>query len=208
VIHVKTRKFKLTYALDGVGPSNVKHVEVWMTRDTTQWTRLPGEAPPTGPHEITVDRPGRYGYTLRPLSGVGRGPAPPHAGDQPQVWIQVDEKPPTISLHNVVVNEDNSNTITVNWRAEDEFLRDQPITIYYSTSIAAEAEWKVLQANVENTGSAKCPTQGLPFEFFVRVEAIDRAGNKASAQTKETVKVDLSVPNVKDVNVHIGSPDQ
>jgi hypothetical protein len=41
----------------------------------------------------------------------------------------------------------------------------------------------------------------LPFEFFVRVEAIDEAGNKGYAQTKDTVKVDLKIPKIDTLDV-------
>lgn len=203
VIHVNKKTFKLTYKIDGNGPSGVKHVEVWQTRDTTQWARRAGEAPAVGPYEITVDKAGRYGYSLRPISGVGRGPRAPHAGDPPQVWIEVDETPPRVQLHNVVVNEGtDANTITVNWRAEDRFLRDTPITVYHGP--APEGPWTLLQGNLENTGTCKCKTEGLPFEFYLRIEAIDRAGNKGEDVSKDKVKVDLSVPNVSEVNVTIG----
>jgi hypothetical protein len=205
VIHVNKKTFKLTYKLASVGPSNVKHVEVWQTRDTTLWTKLPGEAPPTGPHPITVPAAGRYGYTLRPISGVGRGPSPPRARDLPQVWVEVDEKPPVVKLHNVVVGEGtDSGKITVNWQANDDFLRDQPITIYYASR--PEEDWKVLQEKVDNTGTCKCTVPEGLFEFYVRVEAVDRAGNKAHDQTRETVKVDLSVPEAKEINVEVGEP--
>lgn len=209
VIHVNKKAFKLTYKLDGVGESRVKHVEVWMTRDTSNWGRYPPmEAPPTEVVDLKVEREGRYGFALRPLSGVGRGPTPPRAGDMPHVWVEVDETPPKVSLHNVVVNEnDEPSTITVNWYAQDKFLRDGPITIYYSAkNTPDEAKWEVLKANVENTGTVRCETKGLPFEFFVRVEAADKAGNKAHAQTTDTVKVDLSIPQVKDVTVPVGDP--
>src|SRR5262249_32036257 len=98
VVYVNKKTFKLTYKIDGVGPSRVKHVQVWMTRDTNQWNLYPKEAPHEGPFEITVNGQGRYGYTLCPISGVGRGPAAPRAGDQPQVWIEVDETPPVVQL--------------------------------------------------------------------------------------------------------------
>ncbi|MFM7151599.1 MAG: hypothetical protein ACKO23_17375 [Gemmataceae bacterium] len=202
VIYVNKKTGKLNYNIEGAGPSKVKHVEVWMTRDTTQWTRY-GEAPPTGPFEITVTSQGRYGFTLRPISGVGRGTVAPRAGDLPHVWVEVDETPPVVQLHHVIVGEgSDAGKITVQWRAEDKFLKEQPITIYYATS--AEGEWKVLKENVENTGVCKCETAGLPFEFFVRVEATDKAGNKAHSQTRETVKVDLSEPKVTDINISIG----
>lgn len=201
VIFVNKKSFKLTYKLDGIGPSRVKHVEVWQTRDTTAWGPYRGsEAPPDGPYEITVPVAGRYGFTLRPISGVGRGPAAPRAGDLPQVWVEVDLTAPTVQLHTAhVIEKEDAKSITVSWRAEDRFFGDQPITILFAENV--EGPWKVLQANVENTGTCKCSTEGLPFEFFVRVEATDRAGNKAHAQTRETVKVDLSTPRVIDVNV-------
>lgn len=203
VIYINKKTFKLTYKIDRIGPSRVKHIEVWMTRDTTQWQRYPTEAPPEGPFELTFNATGRYGITLRPLSGVGRGSPPPRAGDLPQVWVEVDETPPVVQIGNVVVGEgQDSGFITVQYRAEDRFLADTPITLYYATNL--DGEWKVMQEKLENTGSARCPTQGLPFEFYVRVEAVDRAGNKAHAQTAETVKVDLAVPQVIDLNVAPG----
>lgn len=217
VIYVNRRSFNLTYKLDRTGQSGVKRLEVWYTRDTTQWTSYAqiDNPPPDGPAAVTVRAPGRYGFTLRPVSGVGRGKAPPRAGDLPQIWVEVDETPPKVMLHNVVVNEgDDPSTITVNWRAEDKFFPDQPITIYYSKATTGpdgkgtrpDDQWQVLQANVENTGSCKCSTKDLPFEFYVRVEAVDRARNKAHAETRETVKVDLSEPDVKDVNVTVSDP--
>ncbi len=207
VIYVNRKTFKLNYAIDGAGPSKVKHVEVWMTRDTSSWSIYKNNAPATGPCEVTVNAQGRYGFTLRPISGVGRGITPPRAGDYPQIWVEVDETPPTIRLHSVVVNEGaDANTITVNWQASDKFFGETPITIYFATSNAPDARWEVLQPNVENTGSCKCKTDGLPFEFYVRVEATDRAGNKAADQTRETVKVDLSEPKVIEVNVSVGDP--
>jgi hypothetical protein len=204
VIYVKRKAFKLTYKIDREGHSGVKHLEVWMTRNTTQWTKFAQVENPTGTVDITAPATGRFGFTLRPVSGVGRGKTPPRAGDLPQIWVEVDETAPKVTLHNVVVNEgDDPSTFTVNWRAEDKFFGEQPITIYYSKSLGPDAKWEVLQANLENTGTCKCKTEGLPYEFYVRVEAVDRAGNKAFDQTRETVKIDLSEPDVKDINVTV-----
>lgn len=211
VIYVNRKAFKLTYTLDRAGQSGVKHLEVWRTRDTSQWMKVSQQENPTSPLEVTVPTAGRYGFTLRPVSGVGRGKAPPRAGDLPQIWVEVDETPPKVVLHSVVVNEgDEPSTFTVNWRAEDRFFPDQPITLSYSKATTGpdgkprpDDNWQVLQANLENTGTHKCKTEGLPFEFFVRVEAVDRAGNKAHDQTRDTVKVDLSEPDVKDIAVTV-----
>ena len=207
VIYVNRKSFNLTYTLDRQGQSGVKQLEIWRTRDTGQWYKFRTDENPTSPASITVPTTGRYGFTLRPVSGVGRGKTPPRAGDLPQVWVEVDETAPKVVLRGAVVNEgDDPSTITVNWQAQDNFFGDNPITIYYSRTKGPDAKWEVLQANLENTGSHKCKTDGLPFEFYIRVEAVDRAGNKGHDQTNESVKVDLVEPDVKDVNVSVGDP--
>ena len=172
-----------------------------MTRDGNQWQQF-SKAPAEGPFAITVVSTGRYGFTLRPISGVGRGVAAPRGGDMPQIWVEVDETPPEIQIHNVSVGEgDDSGKIIITWRCADKFLKDKPITIQYKAADASE--WKTLQENVENLGTLKvAPPEGV-FEFFVRLEATDRAGNKASVQSKETIKVDLSLPKVADVNIQV-----
>ncbi|MFO0844285.1 MAG: hypothetical protein U0797_18125 [Gemmataceae bacterium] len=207
VIYVNRRTFKLNYAIDGAGPSKVKHVEVWITRDTTSWQIYKQNAPSTGPCEVTVNAQGRFGFTLRPVSGVGRGGPAPRAGDLPQVWVEVDETAPIVRLVNVTVNEGaDAGTMTVTWQASDKFLGDTPITILYSPTNSPDAKWEVLQQNVENTGSSKCKNPEGMFEFYVRIEAADRAGNKSHDHTREKVNTDLSEPKVTDVNVSIGDP--
>jgi hypothetical protein len=203
IIHVRNRTFKLNYTIGNVGLSNVKHVEVWMTRDTNSWYNFKKDAPAKGPCELNVLQPGRYGFTLRPISGVGRGPRPPGLGQMPQLWVIVDEKAPVVDIHSVVVGEGADNGyITVNWRATDEYLRAQPITIKYSPT-GTEGSWKDLQTNLENIGSCRCSVKDIAathYEFYIRVEAIDEAGNVGSAQTKDTVKIDLNVPTVEKID--------
>jgi hypothetical protein len=44
----------------------------------------------------------------------------------------------------------------------------------------------------------------VPFEFLVKVEAIDEAGNIGEAITPETIKVDLVQPKVRIKSVEPG----
>jgi hypothetical protein len=203
IIHVRSKTFKLNYTIGNVGLSNVKHVEVWMMQDTQQWNNFKPNAPAKGPCELTVPRTGRYGFTIRPVSGVGRGPRPPDLGQLPQIWVVVDEKAPVVDIHSVTVGDGpDSGYITVNWRATDEHLRAQPITIKYSPT-GTEGSWKDLQTSLENTGTCRCSVKDISathYEFYVRVEAIDEAGNVGSAQTKETEKIDLKVPTVEKID--------
>ena len=202
---VRNKKFRLTYKIDGAGRSSVKEVQVWMTRDKSQWSKYGPSAPATGPFEISVLSTGRYGFTLRPMSGVGRGPTPPRGGDAPQIWVEVDEKPPVVQLRNVQVGEGAEGKIVVNWVATDDFLKDKPVAILYSDS--PTGPWKILKENLENTGTANVTPPEEVFEFFVKVEAVDKAGNKGSSQLKESIKVDLAVPTASGIGVEAIDPN-
>src|SRR5262249_22634088 len=98
ISHVKSRTFQLNYTIEEVGPSGVKNVEVWYTKDTRTWQRYSTDAPRQGPYTVTVQSEGRYGFTLIPRSGVGLADKPPQAGDQPQIWVEVDETKPDLRL--------------------------------------------------------------------------------------------------------------
>jgi hypothetical protein len=45
----------------------------------------------------------------------------------------------------------------------------------------------------------------VPFQFYVRVEATDRAGNVGTAETNEPVKVDLSRPKTRVITIEPAS---
>ena len=40
-----------------------------------------------------------------------------------------------------------------------------------------------------------------PFQFFVKVEAVDKAGNMGEDATPQSVKVDLSIPRAIPLNI-------
>jgi hypothetical protein len=200
VTYVRSKKIRLNYTFKDVGPSNVNNVEVWTTRDTRSWTRYRDDAPAAGPYTLEVAGEGRWGITLIPRSGVGLADQAPKLGDQPQRWIEVDFTRPVVALGAIEVGRGpDQGKMTVHWKATDKFLRAQPITLSYSAT--AEGPWMELAAKLENTGVYTVDCQRLPFQFYVRVEAIDEAGNIGSAQTRETVKVDLKIPKVEKLDV-------
>jgi hypothetical protein len=112
----------------------------------------------------------------------------------------VDESAPQVALHTVVIGEGkDTGFFTVNWLATDKWLRARPITISYARS--PEGPWTPIQSDLENTGTCRLSTGGLPFEFYIQVKAIDEAGNEGQATSKEAVKVDLQIPKVVDIDV-------
>jgi hypothetical protein len=197
---VNKLRIQFNFKIDDIGPSKVKTIEVWYTQERGVWQKYQTEYPPDAPFEIAVAGEGRYGFTLVAVSGVGHAEARPQAGDPPQVWVEVDLTPPAVQLIGVDVgNGAEKGTVTIEWRAADKFLAAQPITLSYGT---ADGQWTPIAANIANSGRYvwRMP-EGLPFQFPIRVEAIDQAGNVGSDKTKKDVIVDLSVPKARVIGV-------
>jgi hypothetical protein len=217
VRYVKSRRVQLRYHLDNVGDSGVQSVEVWVTRDTQRWgkarsierkdllTKVDDQRPAEEQKLILdLDSAGRWGVTIIPRSGVGLAEPPPRSGDPPQLWLEVDETAPVVTIREVVVGQQGVDLgrITVYYSASDRFLKQTSISIYYGKS--ATGPWSVLKKDMDNTGSYSFQREkregdnwNVPFEFYLKVEAVDEAGNVGSAVTRETVKVDTQVPRAR-----------
>jgi hypothetical protein len=198
---VNKKRIQFNFNISDVGPSKVKAVEVWYTvQGRGGWQKYEKEYSSEGPFEIDVDGEGRYGFTLVAVSGVGHAEARPQASDSPQVWVEVDLTPPAVQLVGIEVGTGpEKGTITIEWRATDKFLAAQPITLSYGT---AEGQWIPFASNIANSGRFvwRMP-EGLPYQFPIRVDAIDQAGNVGTDKTKKDVIVDLSIPKARVIGV-------
>jgi hypothetical protein len=204
---VNSKQISLNYEFKDVGPSGVSTVELWYTQDGQSWQKWPLQArgengAPRSPLVFTVHDEGLYGFTLVAKSGVGLGERPPQVGDTPQVWVEVDMTKPVVLLQSVVVGQGvDKGKLSVYWRATDKNLDAQPITIAYKDEKAGD--WVPIAQKQANTGRFVwvMPAEGVPYEFLVRVQAVDRAGNVGEAITASPVKVDLAQPKVKILTV-------
>ena len=204
---VNSKRISLAYELKEVGPSGVSQLELWFTQDGRSWNKYPHKLTedPQNKTNIAFDIAGEgiYGLSLVARSGVGLGERPPQIGDQPQLWVEVDLSKPVVQLYNVIVGQGiDKGKLTVTWAARDKNLQKLPITIAYK---ADNGGWIPMAQNLQNTGRYiwNMPDQ-LPYQFHVRVEAIDLAGNIGEATTEQMVKVDLSQPKAKILNVEPG----
>jgi hypothetical protein len=203
-IYVSSKLFKLKYNLQDVGESRVKHVELWLTRDTRAWSKhhlIEGDKL-SKPIEISVETPGRYGFTLRPISGVGRAEPIPEIGQSPQIWVEVDTTKPVVKIKNVIVGEDaDAGFMTVEFTAEDKFLRDKSVTV--STRRDDKGPWEVLQSDLSTSGILRLPTKDRGPQFYLKVEAMDEAGNRGEDVWPQPVSVDLSKPKASIVDIEV-----
>jgi len=193
---VNSKRISLNYKIDNVGPSGVSAVKLWYTQDGRGWqehSEVTKEIKP--PYVVDVAGEGVYGFTLVVRSGVGLGEKPPQVGDPPHVWVEVDLTPPVVQLHGVEVGQGTATgKLTVTWTATDKNLGASPINLSYAEN--PDGPWTpITPAPVENTGRYiwQMPS-GVPYQFHVRVEAIDKAGNVGHSVTRELVKVDLAKP--------------
>ena len=189
---VNTKRVVLNCELKEFGPSGVSLVELWYTHDARSWSRGPEFKVPPGEEQgkqaITFDvaTEGVYGLTLLARSGVGLGDRPPQVGDRPQLWIEVDTTKPAVKVLAVVVgNGADKGKLTVNWSAFDKNPTPMPITLSYAEK--ADGPWKAFAEKLPNNGRYvwSMPTEGIPYQFLVKVEAADLAGNVGEAITPD-----------------------
>jgi hypothetical protein len=209
---VNSRKISLNYELKEVGPSGVSSIELWYTQDGRGWNKYPlpqareGGAP-AKPLVFEVNGEGVYGFTLLARSGVGLGERPPQIGDRPQLWVEVDLTKPVVQLQGVVVGQGpDKGKLTITWTARDKNLDpERCITLAYAEQ--AGGPWTPIAQNIANSGRhVWSMPERLPYQFLVRVEAVDRAGNVGEVVTTELVKVDLSQPRVRILGVEAAAP--
>jgi hypothetical protein len=191
---VNSRRIRLNFSISDVGPSGVSSVELWCTRDGQAWQRYSSEPPPAGPLVVHVAEEGRYGFSLVVKSGVGASSPPPRTGDAPQLWVEVDETRPHVRvLHAELGKGLDDGCLVLSWAASDVNLIPRPITL--STSTSKDGPWTPVVNNLENTGKYVWRTpRDVPYQFYVRVEATDRAGNVTADCWPEPIKVDRACP--------------
>ncbi len=205
---VNSKRVSMNCELKEVGPSGVSLVELWYTHDGRGWNKgpeyrlVPGDD--KDKHSITFDvaTEGLYGITLLAKSGVGLGDRPPQVGDRPHLWIEVDTTRPEVKLLGVVVGTGaDKGKLTVAWDAHDKNLTREPITLSYGK--APDGPWQPIASKLPNNGRYvwTLPSENVPYQFHVKVEAIDRAANIGESITPELVKVDLATPKVRILNV-------
>jgi hypothetical protein len=205
---VNNKRININYKLEEVGKSGIAVIELWWTRDGHSWTKYNERANPEpgAPYTLEVSDEGLYGFTLVARNKAGFGESPPGVGDAPQIWVEVDLTKPVVRLLGVDVGRTGADkgNLTITYSAADKNLERRPITISYAEK--PDGTWTPIARNEENIGRYvwRMPDD-VPYQFYVRVEAADRAGNSGTADSTAPVIVDLSKPRVKVIDVGPGS---
>lgn len=190
---VNSKRITLNYDLIDVGVSGVSGVELWCTQDAHSWKRGEIVAQTNHSFSVEVKEEGLHGFTLLARNGSGAGKDAPAVGEQPQMWVMVDYTKPSVQITSVeVAHGGKAPTVQVHWTAKDKNLGPRPITLSYSE--LSEGPWTTITADVENSGQYEwLPPATAPHRLFLRVEAADLAGNVATVQTANALRLDTAV---------------
>jgi hypothetical protein len=159
-------------------------LELWSTPDGRSWQRHENAQLQPGACVVEVKDEGTYGFSL-----VSHGSGAPRPGDLPQAWVTVDLTKPTVQLQGVEQKlTSHALNLVVRWTARDRNFGPRPINLAYAES--ADGPWMSLASNLPNTGRYEwLVPASVPRSVFVRVEAMDLAGNANSAQTPQVVRL-------------------
>lgn len=199
---VNSKTFRVGYSLDGVGPSGVQKVSLYITEDDgKKWYHYGEDEDRTSPIEVTVPEEGEYGLSFRVTNGLGRVDIPPQPNDPPEVRIVVDCTPPKAKITSVEYSGDgNGSRLVISWTAEDRELSERPISLHYSTG--RNGPWIPIQQGLAHVERF---TWDLPAtldqSIFIRLDVRDAAGNIAQVVTERPFVIDRAQPRARVTDV-------
>ncbi len=204
--YVGSRTFDLDYEVDGVGPYGIAKVELWGTRDGGHtWKSYGVDDDNRSPIRASAEGEGLYGFRIAVQSGNGLGGQPPRDSDPVQMWVVVDLTKPIVRLTGIEPGTgEHAGELLIRWEASDSALAARPITLSFSDK--ATGPWSIIAAGLENTSAyAWRPDNRAPDRIFVRIEARDEAGNKATFDTTEPTTLEHVRPEGRIREVHPAS---
>lgn len=198
---VNSTVFDIAYEIESQGKSGLSSVTLYYTYDGRRWELWGEDEDRASPFLVEVNGEGVYGFTLVARNGAGVGDDAPSPGSPPQAWIEVDITPPEIELHPPRPGQGAAEGILdIAWQVQDRNLEAKSITLEYAEN--ATGPWRSIRESIDNTGRFqwRMPPE-VPFRFYVRLSAEDRAGNVGRRITDQPVIVDLSRPKPKIIGV-------
>ncbi len=192
---ISTKRFRLDYAINAIDPSGVAKVDLWMTRDNGREWQLWGSDPDSvSPFPVQVNEEGRYGFRIVIHSRDGLTGQGPSQGDTPDMYVHVDSQPPLTKITSVPYGRGNeAGRLVINWSVSDPFLSLRPIRLSYSRGPAGP--WTVIEDGLRNIGRYVWKVEpNVPERVFLKIEAIDQAGNVGVHQPSQSIDISGLVP--------------
>lgn len=193
-----SRRFRLEYELEEIEAENVAEVELWATADGgVHWARWGTDLDRTSPFQIQVQEDGLFGFRIVIVNRNGLSTRPPQSGADADVHVIVDTQQPVVQITAARYGEGlRAGHLDIRWAASDRYFGDRPISIAYSRF--PDGPWETVATELPNSGQYywKVPPQ-MPNEVYLRIQAVDRAGNLGQKQLTEPISVAELAPRAR-----------
>jgi hypothetical protein len=194
-LYSNSKAFSLDYHIDNDPDSPVAAVELWGTSDQGQTWSMWGQDPDReSPFDIEVETEGLFGFRMVIVGANGLASNRPRNGDNADAWIHVDVQSPKVKLVSALYGKGKeSGSMVIEYRAEDDYFTDRPITLQYSQT--PNGPWTNIVSGARNNGRYVWPADpSLPPTIYLRIEAYDAAGNVSVNQLELPVDVEGLAP--------------
>jgi hypothetical protein len=209
IYYVNKRTVTLDFEIKKRPPSGLEAVELWVTRNRQDWQKSPTENPvpaetaqkATVTYEAPAD--GLYGFMIVARSKAKLSSGEPSKGSEPSIWVEVDTEPPKIDQFDVRIGSgQESRSLVFNWKVTDKNLTHESIILEYAKDQSA-SKWEEIGHDLDfnaRDGTGRyvwAKPEGEPYQFFVRIRAIDRAGNTSVKAVDKPIVFDFTRPEVE-----------
>jgi hypothetical protein len=208
--YVRDLDFNVDYSVQKMGRSGVQAAHLFVLKEQGGWDlvkRHPVKLMPDDKsHALSLpykaEREGTFGFFIIPESGAGKRADDPKRDDPPMVLVVVDTTKPRVQLTGVQVKPGGAKgpLVEFTWEASDPNLMPQPVKLEWSLDKSA-AVWSEVKYKLDNNLTAtsgryawEVPDEKV-WKFWVRMSAIDKAGNSGEHVWPQEVLVDLEKPS-------------
>ena len=187
----KSRRFAWDYEIPAVrAAAGPLRAELWTTQDGgVTWQRTAVDNDGNSPIDVTLTAAGLYGVRLELVAEAGDESGGPRSGAAPEAWVGIDEEPPQVEL--VEISRDESAplaALVIRYVVREPLIAPGAVRLLYSPN--AEGPWATIADGVDNQGEHRwTPDRNVPAKVYVRVEAVDVAGNMGSATSPDPVSI-------------------
>ena len=173
-----SERFSLDYVLEAVDTRGVEAVELYGSVDEGETWKLWGRDPDRqSPFDIETREEGVFGYRIVVVGRSGLASARPMDGDLPDMVVVVDKQKPKVRISGARYGEgDRVGALVIRYEVDDANLKERPITLAFSEN--PDGPWTTIAGGLRNDGDYVWPADpGLPRGFYLRLDAMDKAGN-------------------------------
>ena len=194
-MHCSSRAFSLDYAIDNDPGAPIANIELWGTTDNgITWERWGTDPDRESPFDIEVASEGLFGFKMVIVGANGLAGRRPLPTDKADAWIQVDTAIPKARILSALNGKGSeAGTIVIEYQAIDDHFPERPISIYYAES--PKGPWIPATQGARNNGRFVWTTDpSLPEKVYLRLDAVDSAGNAGTHVLDLPVDVQGSAP--------------